>query len=63
VRELPLSKTVRRLSGVNLGGAVLLLLPRSPDDATLAEIAAAAQPLIALLAERGLLNPTEGAHE
>jgi DNA-binding transcriptional MerR regulator len=39
---LPLSKAAGRLSGVNLGGAVLLL-PASPDDATLAEIAAAAR--------------------
>jgi hypothetical protein len=65
-RELPSPAASTRLSGVNLGG-VVLLLPASPDDATLAEITAVAQPLIALLAERGLLHltegPTEGAHE
>ncbi|MGC9668531.1 MerR family transcriptional regulator [Planosporangium sp. 12N6] len=44
------------LAGVPLGGGVVLLLPVHPGPHDLAAIAAAAQPLLDLLADRGLLR-------
>jgi hypothetical protein len=52
--------TVTKVYGVRLG-AVTLLLPVEPGQGDLDDIAAAARPLLDLLAGRGLLNPTEGA--
>ena len=42
-------------------GGLTLLLPAEPAQSDLDAIAAAARPLLDLLAGRGLLNPTEGA--
>ncbi len=47
--------TVTRVYGVQIAG-LLLFLPAEPADDDLDEIAAAAQPLLDLLAERGLLH-------
>lgn len=44
------------LAGVALGGGAVLLLPATPQEADLAEIEAAARPLLDLLARRGLLT-------
>jgi hypothetical protein len=52
--------TVTKVYGVRLG-AVTFLLPVEPAQGDLDDIAAAARPLLDLLAGRGLLNPTEGA--
>ncbi len=52
--------TVKRVYGIRLG-ALTLLLPNEPAQGDLDDIAAAARPLLDLLAGRGLLNPTEGA--
>lgn len=49
------------LGGVALGGGAILVVPGLPTDSDRAAIAAAARPLIALLAERGLLTPDEGS--
>jgi DNA-binding transcriptional MerR regulator len=64
--------TVPRVYGVRLGG-MTLLLPAEPTPHDLLDIAAAARPLLDLLASRGLLreqtenqgllDPTEGAPE
>jgi DNA-binding transcriptional MerR regulator len=51
---------VLRVYGVRLD-ALTLLLPAEPQQSDIDEIAAAARPLLDLLASRGLLNPTEGA--
>jgi hypothetical protein len=37
----------------------MILLPSRPDDGDVAAIHAAAQPLVDLLADRGLLTPDE----
>jgi hypothetical protein len=47
------------LNGVALGGGAVVLVPGTPTAADLADIAAAAQPLLDLLAARGLLNERE----
>jgi hypothetical protein len=62
--------TVPRVHGLRLGG-LTLLLAAEPADHDIPEIAAAARPLLDLLASRGLLreqtensgplDPTEGA--
>jgi len=51
--------TVTTLAAVNLPGGALLLLPARPDEDDIHAIHAAAQPLLALLAERGLISPDE----
>jgi DNA-binding transcriptional MerR regulator len=45
------------VGGVALRGGAILVLPATPTDADRAAIAAAAEPLLALLDNRGLLNP------
>jgi DNA-binding transcriptional MerR regulator len=52
--------TVPRVYGVRLGG-LTLLLPAEPAPHDLADIAAAARPLLDLLADRGLLDPDGGS--
>jgi DNA-binding transcriptional MerR regulator len=47
------------LNGVALGGGAVVLVPGTPTAADLADIAAAAQPLLDLLAARGLLTERE----
>ncbi|HEX8864440.1 MAG TPA: hypothetical protein VF821_02170, partial [Lentzea sp.] len=47
------------LNGVALGGGAVVLVPGTPTATDLADIAAAAQPLLDLLAARGLLNERE----
>ncbi|WP_329791672.1 MerR family transcriptional regulator [Lentzea sp. DG1S-22] len=47
------------LNGVALGGGTVLLVPGTPTAADRADIAAAARPLLDLLAARGLLNERE----
>jgi len=49
------SAPVREVGGVALGGGAILVLPVRPSAADHAAIAAAAQPLLDLLAARGLL--------
>jgi hypothetical protein len=49
------------VGGVALGRGAILVLPGLPTDTDRAAIAAAARPLIALLAERGLLNTENGS--
>ncbi|MFI6094753.1 MerR family transcriptional regulator [Lentzea sp. NPDC051213] len=44
------------LNGVALGGGAVVLVPGTPTAADLADIAAAARPLLDLLAARGLLT-------
>jgi hypothetical protein len=54
----------RTIGGVALGGGAILVLPVPPDGADRAAIAAAAQPLLDLLAARGLLTneyPDDGS--
>jgi hypothetical protein len=48
---------VSTLAGVSLDGGALLLLPAHPTPDDLAAINEAAQPLLDLLADRGLLTP------
>ncbi|MFI5493768.1 MerR family transcriptional regulator [Actinoplanes sp. NPDC051859] len=52
----PPAPTTREVGGVALGGGVLLILPVRPQSADHAAIAAAAAPLLDLLAARGLLS-------
>lgn len=47
------------LNGVALGAGAVLLVPGAPTAADCADIAAAARPLLDLLAARGLLNERE----
>lgn len=47
------------LNGVALGGGAVVLVPGTPTAADRADIAAAARPLLDLLAARGLLNERE----
>ena len=49
------------MGGVALPGGVILVVPGRPTAADRAAIAAAAQPLLHLLAERGLLNTDDGS--
>jgi len=66
-----LAKTVRRATGddaapaplgaLRLRGGAILVLPRQPDADDRAAITAAAQPLLALLADRGLLKFDDGS--
>jgi hypothetical protein len=52
------------LSGVPLPGGAVLLVPGTPADHDVSAIHAAAGPLLDLLADRGLLNPSvEGARD
>ncbi|MCV7079871.1 hypothetical protein [Mycobacterium szulgai] len=51
--------TVTTLAAVNLPGGALLLLPARPNEDDIDAIHAAARPLLALMAERGLLSPDE----
>ena len=48
--------TTRPVSGVTLGGGVVLLVPHTLSDADRADIAAAAAPLLELLKTRGLID-------
>ena len=48
--------TTRSLTGVVLGGGVVLLVPREVSDRDRADIAAAAAPLLDLLTTRGLTD-------
>jgi hypothetical protein len=47
------------LNGVALGAGAVVLVPGTPTAADVADIAAAAKPLLDLLAARGLLNERE----
>jgi DNA-binding transcriptional MerR regulator len=49
------------VGGVRLGRGAILVLPGQPTAADRREIAAAARPLIDLLAERGLLEADDGS--
>ncbi|MDX8050520.1 MerR family transcriptional regulator [Lentzea sp. BCCO 10_0798] len=49
------------LNGVALGGGAVVLVPGTPTAADRADIAAAARPLLDLLAARGLLNERESS--
>jgi DNA-binding transcriptional MerR regulator len=49
------------VGGVALGRGAILVLPGLPTDADRAAIAAAARPLLDLLADRGLLNTENGS--
>lgn len=49
------------LGGVALGRGAILVVPGQPTEDERAEIAAAARPLMQLLAERGLLKPENGS--
>ena len=49
------------VGGVRLGGGAILVLPGPPTAADRREIAAAARPLMDLLAERGLLEADDGS--
>jgi DNA-binding transcriptional MerR regulator len=49
------------LNGVALGGGVVMLIPGTPTAADRADIAAAARPLLDLLAARGLLNERDSS--
>jgi hypothetical protein len=50
---------VTTLAAVSLPGGALLLLPTQPDENDIPAIRAAAQPLLAVLADRGLLSLDE----
>ncbi|ROP34411.1 MerR-like DNA binding protein [Couchioplanes caeruleus] len=52
----PAPVPVREVGGVALGGGAILILPARPHSADHAAIAAAAAPLLDLLATRGLLD-------
>jgi hypothetical protein len=52
----PTSEAVKPLAAVDLGGGALLLVPGTPAPDDYTQIAAAARPLIDLLARRGLLD-------
>lgn len=49
------------LNGIALGGGAVVLVPGTPTAADRADIAAAARPLLDLLAARGLLNERESS--
>lgn len=49
------------LNGVAFGGGAVVLVPGTPTAADRADIAAAARPLLDLLAARGLLNERESS--
>jgi hypothetical protein len=49
------------LGGVVLGRGAILVFPGAPTDADRAALAAAARPLLDLLADRGLLDPEDGS--
>jgi hypothetical protein len=49
------------VGGVALGRGAILVVPGLPTEEERAEIAAAARPLMELLAERGLLKPENGS--
>jgi hypothetical protein len=49
------------LGGVALGRGAILVFPGAPTDADRAALAAAARPLLDLLADRGLLEPDDGS--
>lgn len=51
--------TVTMLAAVSLPGGAVMLLPHRPDGDDVAAIRAAAQPLLDLLADRGLLESEE----
>jgi DNA-binding transcriptional MerR regulator len=61
----PPDRAVTPLTGVPLGAGVVLLVPGSPGPDDCAAITAAAEPLLELLARRGLLTtqvvPTDGS--
>jgi DNA-binding transcriptional MerR regulator len=53
---LPRDVTTRAVSGVTLGGGVIVLVPHTVSEKDRADIAAAAAPLLALLEARGLTD-------
>jgi len=55
------AETTPLLGALTLGGGAILVLPGQPDPADRAAIAAAAEPLLALLADRGLLKFDDGS--
>jgi DNA-binding transcriptional MerR regulator len=64
----PVAPVVEPLTGVRLAPGVLLVLPREPSAGDLAALSDAARPLLAVLADRGLITlsaspaeATEGA--
>jgi hypothetical protein len=60
----PVTETAREVGGVALGGGAILVLPVRPAAADYADITRAAQPLLDLLATRGLLiseTPDDGS--
>lgn len=57
----PVPVKAAQLNGVALGGGAVVLVPGTPTAADLADIAAAARPLLDLLAARGLLNERESS--
>ncbi|MFS8096797.1 hypothetical protein LFM09_06610 [Lentzea alba] len=52
----PLTAAATLLTGVALGGGAVVLVPGTPTASDVADIAAAARPLLDLLAARGLLT-------
>lgn len=52
---------IESVGGVALGRGAILVVPGLPTEEERAEIAAAARPLMELLAERGLLKPENGS--
>jgi DNA-binding transcriptional MerR regulator len=58
VKPAPKSAVVP-LSGLQLAGGAVLLLPSPPDPDDVAAITAAVEPLIDVLSARGLLHPIE----
>jgi DNA-binding transcriptional MerR regulator len=59
----PASNGEGTLTGVPLGGGVVLLVPGRPAAGDHADIAAAARPLLDLLAARGLTATSAAAHQ
>jgi hypothetical protein len=52
----PAPRAVTQVGGIALGGGAILVLPVRPSAGDLDDLAAAARPLLDLLAARGLLN-------
>jgi hypothetical protein len=54
-------RSIERLGALDLGGGAILVVPGQPDAEDRAAIATAAGPLLALLADRGLLKFDDGS--